>query len=247
MLLLHHRAITPRISLCRSIASASYAALAESDLQHFSSIVGVANVITDPDALEKYNVDWMSKYRGHSRLALRPASTSEVSAILAHCNNRRLAVVPQGGNTGLVGGSVAVNDEIVLSLTRMNAVRSIDADAGTLVCEAGCVLETLQTHVTKMGFTMPLDLGAKGSCQIGGNIATNAGGLRFVRYGSLHGTVLGLEVPLAPFCSSHAPHRRPRQAGKASTTGSAGRRHSPRLAHLPAERQYWAREPLSTN
>ena len=137
------------------------------------------------------------RYRGNSRLALRPGSTDEVSRILRHCNERRLSVVPQGGNTGLVGGSVPVDDEIVLSLGRMNRVLSLDATAGSLVCEAGCVLEALQAHVAARGHTMPLDLGAKGSCQIGGNIATNAGGLRVLRYGSLHGSVLGLEAVLA--------------------------------------------------
>ena len=167
------------------------------DVQHFASIVGPSGVLTEPADLEPFNTDWMGKYKGASRLALRPGSTQEVSRILAHCNERRLPVVPQGGNTGLVGGSVPVGDEIVLSLSRMNRVISLDEHAGNLVCEAGCVLETLQEHAWARGYTMPLDLGAKGSCQIGGNIATNAGGLRYLRYGSLHGTVLGLEVVLA--------------------------------------------------
>ncbi|CAM9571573.1 unnamed protein product [Phaeothamnion confervicola] len=124
-------------------------------------------------------------------------STEEVSAVLRHCNERRLAVVPQGGNTGLVGGSVPVRDEVVLSLRRMDAIESLDEASGVLVCQAGCVLEALDTWLAERGFMMPLDLGAKGSCQIGGNVSTNAGGLRLLRYGSLHGTVLGLEVVLA--------------------------------------------------
>lgn len=177
--------------------SAAYSELTELDVQHFTSVVGGSNVITDEAALEHYNTDWMRKYRGKSRLALRPGSTTEVSRILAHCNERRLPIVPQGGNTGLVGGSVPVDDEVVLSLGRMNRVLTMDEHAGNLVCEAGCVLETLQEYVWKRGYTMPLDLGAKGSCQIGGNIATNAGGLRFLRYGSLHGSILGLEAVLA--------------------------------------------------
>jgi D-2-hydroxyglutarate dehydrogenase len=97
----------------------------------------------------------------------------------------------------LVGGSVAVDNEIVLSLGRMDRIMSLDEHAGHVVCQAGCVLETLQQTVAERGYTMPLDLGAKGSCQIGGNLATNAGGLRFLRYGSLHGSTLGLESVLA--------------------------------------------------
>ena len=102
--------------------------------------------------------------------------------------------MPQGGNTGLVGGSVPVHDEVILSLQRMARVESFDDVSGVLVCEAGCVLEALDTRLAAQGYMMPLDLGAKGSCMIGGNVSTNAGGLRLVRYGSLHGTILGLEV-----------------------------------------------------
>uniref|UniRef100_UPI0029533A67 D-2-hydroxyglutarate dehydrogenase, mitochondrial-like n=1 Tax=Panthera onca TaxID=9690 RepID=UPI0029533A67 len=118
-------------------------------------------------------------------------------ACLRHCHERNLAVNPQGGNTGMVGGSVPVFDEVILSTALMNQVISFHDMSGTLVCQAGCVLEDLSRHVEERGFVMPLDLGAKGSCHIGGNVATNAGGLRFLRYGSLHGTVLGLEAVLA--------------------------------------------------
>ncbi len=175
----------------------TYHQIDQQDLRAFRHMIGQDNVLTEPHDLEPYNVDWMNKYRGNSKLALRPKTTQEVSKILAHCHERRLPVVPQGGNTGLVGGSVPIRDEIVLSLSRMNRVLSLDEHAGNLVCQSGCVLENLQNHVWARGYTMPLDLGAKGSCQIGGNIATNAGGLRFLRYGSLKGTVLGLEVVLA--------------------------------------------------
>ncbi|CAI9259350.1 unnamed protein product [Lactuca saligna] len=110
---------------------------------------------------------------------------------------RCLAVVPQGGNTGLVGESVPVFDEVIINTQRMNNIISFDEVSGVLVCEAGCILENLISFLDKQGFIMPLDLGAKGSFQIGGNVSTNTGGLRLVRYGSLHGTVLGLEVVLA--------------------------------------------------
>lgn len=151
----------------------------------------------EPDELDTYNKDWMGKYIGTSQVVIKPKTTEEVSNVLRYCHSRNLAVVPQGGNTGLVGGGVPVFDEIILNLGNMNTVRSFDAVAGTLVCDAGCILEVLDGKLAEHGYMMPLDLGAKGSCQIGGNVATNAGGLRFLRYGTLHGNVLGLEVVLA--------------------------------------------------
>jgi len=107
-----------------------------------------------------------------------------------------LAVVPQGGNSGLVGGSVPVFDEIVINMNRMNQIRSFDEVSGMLVVDAGCILETVDNYLGENGHIFPLDLGAKGSCHIGGNVATNAGGLRLLRYGSLHGNVLGIEAVL---------------------------------------------------
>ncbi|KAL8850661.1 MAG: hypothetical protein Q9221_004380 [Calogaya cf. arnoldii] len=119
-----------------------------------------------------------------------------MSKTLKYCNDNLLAVVPQGGNSGLVGGSVPVFDEIVISTSRMNKIRSFDPIAGTLVVDAGCILESVDQFLADKGHIFPLDLGAKGSCHIGGNVATNAGGLRLLRYGSLHGNVLGLEAVL---------------------------------------------------
>lgn len=104
-------------------STAAAGSIGELDLQHFASIVGPTNVVTEAADLENYNTDWMRKYVGHSKVALRPGSTEEVSKILAHCNEQRIPVVPQGGNTGLVGGSVPIKDELVLSLNRMNQVR----------------------------------------------------------------------------------------------------------------------------
>jgi len=142
-------------------------------------------------------MDWMKKYQGQSKLALRPKNTQQVSQIMKYCNELHLAVVPQGGNTGLVGGSIPIFDEIVLSLSNMNQVISFDDRSGVVVCEAGCILQNLEAYVNEKGFMVPLDLGAKGTCQIGGNVATNAGGLRLIRYGSLKGSVLGIEAVLA--------------------------------------------------
>ncbi|KAI9215967.1 Aip2 protein, partial [Blastocladiella britannica] len=160
-----------------------------------STVPGDPHAVTDDDVLP-YNMDWMRKYRGQSRVVVRPSTTAQVSAILAHCHARRLAVVPQGGNTGLVGGSVPVFDEIIVHLGHMNTVRAFDPVSGVVTADAGVVLETLDNYLRDRGHMMPLDLGAKGSCTIGGNVATNAGGLRLVRYGSLRGTVLGVEAVL---------------------------------------------------
>ena len=157
-------------------------------------IGGVSTEATDD--LEPFNSDWMRKYKGHAQLVIKPGSTEEMSKVLKYCNDNMLAVVPQGGNTGLVGGSVPVFDEIVVNTSRMNKIRSFDEVSGTLVVDAGCILEVADHFLRERSHIFPLDLGAKGSCQIGGNVATNAGGLRLLRYGSLHGNVLGIEAVL---------------------------------------------------
>lgn len=138
----------------------------------------------------------MRKYRGQATVVLKPTSTLQVSQILAHCHARSLAVVPQGGNTGLVGGSVPIFDEIVINLSSLNRIRSFDAVSGVLTADAGVILEVADQYLAQHKHLFPLDLGAKGSCHIGGNVATNAGGLRLLRYGSLHGSVLGVEAVL---------------------------------------------------
>ncbi|KAI9884988.1 MAG: hypothetical protein M1823_003225 [Watsoniomyces obsoletus] len=179
-----------------------FAKLSSDHVRYFKEILQDESAVIDgvstdaTDDIEPYNSDWMRKYKGHTQLVLRPKTTDEVSKILSYCNEHQLAVVPQGGNSGLVGGSVPVFDEIVINLARMNQIRSFDGVSGTLVVDAGCILEVVDRHLSERDHIFPLDLGAKGSCQIGGNVATNAGGLRLLRYGSLHGNVLGLEVVL---------------------------------------------------
>uniref|UniRef100_A0A452FBS1 FAD-binding PCMH-type domain-containing protein n=1 Tax=Capra hircus TaxID=9925 RepID=A0A452FBS1_CAPHI len=170
-----------------------FSVVSEDDLSALEQVVP-GRVITDPEELEAPNLDWLRTVRGSSKVLLRPRTTQEVAHILRYCHERNLAVNPQGGNTGMVGGSTPVFDEIILSTALMDQVLSFHDVSGVLVCQAGCVLEALSQYVEERGFIMPLDLGAKGSCHIGGNVATNAGGLRFLRYGSLRGTVLGLEV-----------------------------------------------------
>jgi len=151
-------------------------------------------------SLEKYNVDWTGHYRGFAPIVVRPQSTEEVSRILRYCSERRIGIVPQGGNTGLVGGSIPISSqEIVLSMEKMNNIESDDeeitVDAGSVLrADAGCILQDLQDHAAKNKSLVPVDLGAKGTCQIGGNVSTNAGGVYYYRYGSLHANVLGLEV-----------------------------------------------------
>lgn len=173
-----------------------FSRVTKEDLDYFRKLLP-HRTITDPDLLESNNVDWLKSVRGFSEVLLRPQTTAEVSEILRYCNSRNLAINPQGGNTGLVGGSVPVYDEIILSTFLMSKVLGFDEVSGILTCQAGCVLETLSLYLEERDYIMPLDLGAKGSCHIGGNVATNAGGLRLLRYGSLRGTVLGLEVVLA--------------------------------------------------
>ena len=150
-----------------------------------------------PDDLSIYNVDWKDEYHGKSQIVARPKTAKEVSRILSYCNSERIGVVPQGGNTGLVGGSVPVADEVIISTEGMNTIYNLDTDSGILTCDAGCILQDVQTYASERSHLVPIDLGAKGTCQIGGNVATNAGGQYFYRFGSLHANVLGLEVVLA--------------------------------------------------
>ena len=174
----------------------NYNEVTNDDLTKFTSILDPHRVVQDDEEIAPCNMDWMRTLRGASKVLLKPKTTQEISEILAYCNARKIAVVPQSGNTGLVGGSMPVFDEVILSLGLMDQVISMDDVSGILTCQAGCILEKLDNFLSDKGFMMPLDLGAKGSCMIGGNIATNAGGLRLLRYGSLHGTVLGLEAVL---------------------------------------------------
>ncbi|XP_015435265.1 PREDICTED: D-2-hydroxyglutarate dehydrogenase, mitochondrial [Dufourea novaeangliae] len=171
-----------------------YARITNEHTDFFDSLLGPNRVISNSEECEHYNIDYSKIVRGKSNLILKPKTTEEVSAILKYCNDNRLAVCPQSGNTGLVGGSVPVFDEIVISMKLMNKIIETNELAGVLTCEAGCVLEDMDNHLATVGLMMPIDLGAKGSCLIGGCVSTNAGGLRLLRYGNLHGNVLGLEA-----------------------------------------------------
>ncbi|XP_076244604.1 D-2-hydroxyglutaric acid dehydrogenase [Calliopsis andreniformis] len=171
-----------------------YARISSEHVAFFNDLLDRNRVISDLEECESYNIDYLKILRGKSNLVLKPKTTEEVSSILKYCNENGLAVCPQSGNTGLVGGSVPVFDEIVVSMKLINKIIETNEAAGVLTCEAGCVLEDLNNHLSTVGLMMPIDLGAKGSCLIGGCVSTNAGGLRLLRYGNLHGNVLGLEA-----------------------------------------------------
>ncbi|HEY1719763.1 MAG TPA: FAD-binding oxidoreductase [Magnetospirillaceae bacterium] len=163
------------------------------------AICGAPAVIAEPDAMTPYQTEWRQRWQGKARLVVRPGSTEEVSAVVKLCATEGVAIVPQGGNTGLCEGAMpdASGKQIVLSLARMNRIRNLDPLDFTMTVDAGCVLQTLQEKAREAGCFFPLSLGAQGSCMIGGNISTNAGGVGVLRYGSTRALVLGLEVVLA--------------------------------------------------
>ena len=160
--------------------------------------VGEGNVLVDGD-LTAWEQDWRKRSRGKALAVVRPGSTAEVAQVVRSCAAARASIVPQGGNTGLVVGSTpdASGTQVVLSLQRLNAVRGIDSANLTVTVEAGCVLQNLQEAAERAGFLFPLSLAAEGSCTIGGNLATNAGGTQVVRYGNSRDLCLGLEVVTA--------------------------------------------------
>ena len=167
-------------------------------LSALRTIVGEAYVLTEGD-LTGYELDWRKRERGKALAVVRPASTEQVAAVVKACAAAGVSIVPQGGNTGMVVGSTpdASGTQVVLSLTRMNAVRTLDAANLTITVEAGCVLQTLQEVCEQAGFLFPLSLASEGSCTIGGNLGTNAGGTQVVRYGNTRELCLGLEVVTA--------------------------------------------------
>lgn len=163
------------------------------------AIVGQAGLVSDADSQSRYTRDWRGKYKSGALAVVRPASTNEVSQVVKACAQHGIAITPQGGNTGLVGGSVPAEPsrEIVISLDRMNAIEDMDPDGNTMVVQAGCILADAQTAAERANRLFPLSLGAEGTCMIGGNLSTNAGGINVIRYGNMRDLVLGLEVVLA--------------------------------------------------
>ncbi|MGD9952014.1 MAG: FAD-binding oxidoreductase [Burkholderiales bacterium] len=164
----------------------------------FAALVGERHVLTAPQDTAAYYRDWRRQFGAQALAVVRPASTAEVSGVMALCAREGIAVVPQGGNTSLAGASVptGARREIVLSLSRLNRIRALDALNDTITVEAGCILADVQKAAGEAGRLFALSLAAEGSCEIGGNLSTNAGGVNVLRYGNAREQVLGLEVVL---------------------------------------------------
>jgi D-lactate dehydrogenase (cytochrome) len=165
-------------------------------LSRLKAAVGEKGFTEDPNEIAPHLEEWRSKYQGKSSLMLKPANTAEVSAILAICHETHTPIVPQGGNTGLVGGQIPFHGEVLLSLKRLTQV-AVDIKGMTMTAGAGLTLAGAQQAAEDVGLMFPLTLASEGSCTIGGNIATNAGGNHVIRYGMMRSLVLGLEVVLA--------------------------------------------------
>jgi FAD/FMN-containing dehydrogenase len=167
--------------------------------ESLKEIVGEGGWTTDPVELEPHLTEWRDRWRGETLIMVSPASTRQVAAIVSACRDAGVAIVPQGGNTGLCGGAIpdSSGQQVLLSLSRMNRIRANSPDDHSIVVEAGCTLARVQQAAADVGRSFPLSLAAEGSCQIGGNLSTNAGGINVLRFGTARDQALGLEVVLA--------------------------------------------------
>ena len=180
-----------------NIVQTPVAPLSSELIARFRAIVGDKYAMTEPADVAPYVTEERGLFRGHSPLILRPGSTAEVSAICKLATSERIALVPQGGNTGLVGGQTPHAGEVVVSTRRLDKIRDIDPASNTMTCESGVVLQVAQQKATEVDRLFPLSLGAEGSCTIGGNLSTNAGGTAALAFGVAREMALGLEVVLA--------------------------------------------------
>lgn len=167
----------------------------QSALEKIRAKLGPQGCVEDPVALDAYNIEWRGLYKGTATFVARPGSTEDVAFIVKTCADAGVAMVPLGGHTGLVGGGIA-NDEVVISTERLNKIQAIDTLNGTMTVGAGCILADIQKAADEADKLFPLSLAAEGSCRIGGNLSTNAGGTNVLRYGNARDLVLGLEVVL---------------------------------------------------
>jgi FAD/FMN-containing dehydrogenase len=160
------------------------------------SIIGAKNVISDPITMQPYLEDWNGRFKGLALAVLKPSTTEEVSRLIALCASHHVPIVPQGGNTSFCGGGIPdqAGNSIILSLNRMNKIREIDVENNTITVDAGVILSNVQVAAAECDRLFPLSLAAEGSCTIGGNLATNAGGVHVLRYGNMRELTLGLEV-----------------------------------------------------
>jgi FAD/FMN-containing dehydrogenase len=161
------------------------------------AVVGATKVLTGAADLAPYCTDWCGRFSGSASCVVLPGSTEEVAAVVRACADAGTAIVPQGGNTGLCGGATPTGGEVVIALTRLNRIRAVDADNNSITVEAGCTLHAVQQAAREIDRLFPLSLAAEGSATIGGNLATNAGGVQVLRYGNARELCLGLEVVLA--------------------------------------------------
>jgi FAD/FMN-containing dehydrogenase len=180
-----------------NIVQASAPPLAPELIAKFRAVVGDKYALTDATDIAPYVTEERELFHGRSPLVLRPGSTTEVSEICKLASAHRIALVPQGGNTGLVGGQTPHHGEVVISMRRMDRIRDIDTASNTMTCEAGVILQVAQQRASELDRLFPLSLGAEGSCTIGGNLSTNAGGTAALAYGVAREMALGVEVVLA--------------------------------------------------
>ncbi len=171
--------------------------LDKSLLDEFESIVGASHALHEDELVASYSTDWTGRFKGSTPLVLRPGTTEEVAQILRVASDANVALVPQGGNTGLVGGSVPLRGEVVLSLLRLNVCEPVDVLAQQVTLGSGVTLAQAQNHVSPFNLAIGVDLAARDSCTIGGMIATNAGGINVVRYGPMRDQLLGVEAVTA--------------------------------------------------
>ena len=179
-----HAHLTPKVSTVEAI-------------KYLRALVGESFVLTGALDLKTWGTDWTKVYEPKPLCIVLPQNTAEVSKIMAYCHDNELAVTPSGGRTGLCAGAVASEGEVVMSLSRMCKILDVDSTGLTITTEAGVTTQALQEAAKYIGLFFPLDLASKGSCHIGGNIATNAGGVKLIKYGGTREQVLGLEVVLA--------------------------------------------------
>jgi FAD/FMN-containing dehydrogenase len=165
--------------------------------QRLMDAVGASQVLTDPDLRAPYEVDWTRRFTGNARCVVRPADTAQVAAVVRACAEAGVAISIQGGNTGLVGGGVPADDTVLLSLSRLTDLSTVDRVSAQVTAGAGVRLEALQAHARAAGLDFGVDLAARSQCSVGGLIATNAGGIRVVRHGSMRAQVAGVEAVLA--------------------------------------------------
>ena len=165
-------------------------------LSDISNIVGAKYVLSETDVMAEYLIERRGNYVGEAEAIVLPANSTEVASVVKMCADRHIPIVPQGGNTGLCGGAVSKRGQIVLNLKRLNRITDVDPINDTMTVEAGCILADIQQAASDADRYFPLSLGAEGSCQIGGNLSTNAGGINVLRYGNAREQVLGLQAVL---------------------------------------------------